>query len=207
MKTVPRFIKLCEKTQLQLLFDSAGSTASRLVKSLYRGIEIKSKEARLGIELYKLVWEPLEPFLKGIRKVSYSPAGKLYSIAFNALPIDSNTILMDKYRLQQYTSTRQIALRTTTTIKEKPGSIILFGNALFTMDSLQLVQQRNSRINNAITATSATVAKTGEPAAVFGLICQVQQTKYKKSGSSLSKIKSKQNHLPRHPHQKRILKN
>lgn len=158
-EVVPRFVKLCEKTQLQVLFDSAGSTASRLVKSLYRGIEIKSKEARLGIELYKLVWEPLEPFLKGIKKVSYSPAGKLYSIAFNALPIDSNTILMDKYRLQQYTSTRQIALRTATTIKEKPGSIILFGNALFTMDSLQLVQQRNSRINNAITATSATVAK------------------------------------------------
>ena len=161
-ETAPRFVKLCEKTQLQLLFDSAGTTALRLVKSFYRGLDIKdgkSKEARLGIQLYKLIWEPLEPFLKGIKKVSYSPAGKLYSIAFHALPVDSNTVLMDKYQLQQYTSTRQIALRTAISQKAKPGSIILFGNALFTMDSLQLVQKRNHTFNNQLTPSSPVVAK------------------------------------------------
>ena len=158
-EAVPRFVKLCEKAQLQLLFDSAGNTALRLVKSLYRGLDVKSKEARLGVKLYKLVWEPLEPFLKGIKKVSYSPAGKLYSIAFHALPVDSNTVLMDRYQLQQYTSTRQIALRTKINDNVKPAGIILFGNALFTMDSLQLVQQRNKNVDKELTSASSAIAK------------------------------------------------
>lgn len=155
----PQFVPLCEKKQLQLLFDSAGSTASKLVKSFYRGLDVKSKEAKLGIELYKLIWEPLEPFLKGIKKISYSPAGKLYSIAFHALPVDSTTILIDKYQLQQYTSTRQISLRTDVSQGVKPGSIVLFGNALFTMDSLQLVKQRKSKIDQEINPASAYISK------------------------------------------------
>jgi len=141
----PRFIPLCEKKQLQQLFDSAGSSVSKLVKSFYRGLEIKSKEARLGTELYKLIWEPLEPYLKGVKKIAYSPAGKLYSVAFQALPVDSTTILMDKYQLQQYTSTRQISLRTAGQEMAKPRGIVLFGDALFTMDSLQLVNQRKKK--------------------------------------------------------------
>ncbi len=156
----PVFVTLCEKKQLQQLFDSAGNTASRLVKSFYRGLDVKSKEAVLGTKLYKLIWEPMEPYLKGIKKISYSPAGKLYSVAFHALTIDSTTILMDKYALQQYTSTRQISLRTQTTATVKPGSIILFGDAMFTMDSLQIVKQKKNATSSDINASSSLVSKT-----------------------------------------------
>src|SRR6185503_11132027 len=84
--TAPHFVPLCEKKQLQQIFDSAGKTATVMVKNFYRGIEIKDRTGSLGTALYKLVWQPLEPYLQGIKKISYSPAGRLYSIAFQALP-------------------------------------------------------------------------------------------------------------------------
>ena len=156
----PQFVPLCEKKQLQQLFDSAGNTATKLVKNFYRGLDVTSKEtARLGNKMYKLIWEPLEPFLKGIKKVSYSPAGKLYGIAFHALPVDSTTILMDKYKLQQYTSTRQISFRTENKEEVKPGSIVLFGDATFTMDSLQLVKQRRNNIKTEVSSASSYISK------------------------------------------------
>ncbi|MEO7924343.1 MAG: CHAT domain-containing tetratricopeptide repeat protein [Chitinophagaceae bacterium] len=139
------FVRLCEKKQLDKLFDSAGNTGSRLAKNFYRGMNVTSRESRLGTRLYQLIWGPLESYLKGIRKISYSPAGKLYGIAFHALPLDSTTLLMDKYELEQYTSTRQIALRTPAGEAVRPTAVALFGDPLFTMDSLELVKQRKIR--------------------------------------------------------------
>ncbi|MBK9661389.1 MAG: CHAT domain-containing protein [Chitinophagaceae bacterium] len=101
----------------------------------------------MGTELYKLIWQPLEPYLKGVKKVSYSPAGKLYSIAFHALPVDSATVLMDKYQLQQYTSTRQVVLREQEKQNSKPQNITLFGDASFTLDSLQIVKGKTKTEN------------------------------------------------------------
>ena len=146
--TRPVFVPLCEEKKLHQLFDSAGSTATSMVSNFYRGLEVKNKNAgTLGKELYKLIWQPLEPFIKGIKRINYSPAGKLYSIAFHALSVDSTTVLMDKYQLQQYTSIRQVALRDTE-VASKPKSIVLFGNASFTMDSLQLGMKKNNQAEN-----------------------------------------------------------
>lgn len=145
--SIPIFVPLCEEKQLQKIFDSAGTTATAMVSKFYRGLEVKNKNTAgaLGTELYKLIWQPLEPYLKNVKKVSYSPAGKLYSIAFHALPVDTTMVLMDKYQLQQYTSTRQVVLRNSETKIVKPASITLFGNASFTMDSLQLAKQKSNQ--------------------------------------------------------------
>ncbi len=94
--STPVFVPLCEEKQLQKLFDSAGTTATVMVSQFYRGLEVKNKNTAgaLGTELYKLIWQPLEPYLKNVKKVSYSPAGKLYSIAFHALPADGNICIL-----------------------------------------------------------------------------------------------------------------
>ncbi len=140
---VPVFVSLCEENQLQKLFDSAGNNTTSMVNQFYRGITVSLKNASSGKELYNLIWQPLEPYLKGIKKIAYSPAGKIYSVALQALSMDSTHLLMDKYLLQQYSSTRQIALRNTEKLSSKPGSIVLFGNASFTMDSLQMVTRKD----------------------------------------------------------------
>ncbi|MCY7310600.1 MAG: CHAT domain-containing protein [Chitinophagaceae bacterium] len=144
--SVPVFVPLFEEKQLQQLLDSAGNTATSMVSSFYRGLETKNKSAvTLGKELYKLVWQPLEAYFKWVKKISFSLAGKLHSIAFHALQIDSTMILMDKYYLQQYTSTRQVVLRENEKKNPQPQSVILFGDPSFTMDSLQLVKQKEYR--------------------------------------------------------------
>jgi CHAT domain-containing protein/Flp pilus assembly protein TadD len=143
----PVFVPLFEERQLQRLYDSAGRSATMAAKTFYRGLIVKENASTItGESLYKLIWQPLEPYLSGIKKISYSPAGKLYGIAFHALKVDSNTLLMDKYQLQQYTSTRQIALDVAGNPATKPGSIVLFGDAAFDMDSAQIVKQRVSGV-------------------------------------------------------------
>ncbi len=151
----PVFVPLFEERQLQRLYDSAGKSATTAAKTFYRGLIVKENGSTItGESLYKLIWQPLEPWLKGIKKIAYSPAGKLYGIAFHALKIDSSTLLMDKYQLQQYTSTRQIALDADEGPATKPGSIVLFGDAAFDMDSAQIVKQRVKEANDYVSTMS-----------------------------------------------------
>lgn len=145
--SVPKFVPLFEEKQLQQLLDSVGKSATTTAKVFYRGLELKNKNTVQGRQLYKLIWQPLEPYLKNVKKISYSPAGKLYGIAFHALAVDSISLLMEKYQLQQYTSTRQVALRTVEDQIKKPSSIVLFGDASFTLDSLQIVKGKTKTEN------------------------------------------------------------
>lgn len=152
--SVPVFIPLCEEKQLQSLFDSAGRTATAMVNSFYRGLELKNKNSGLlGKELYQLVWAPLLPYLKGRNKISYSPSGKLFNIAFHALPVDSVTLVSDKFELHQYTSIRQIAFRSLNNMSQKPISISLFGDPDFSSDKSVISKQRNNTTSTNISAT------------------------------------------------------
>ncbi len=137
----PVFVPLCTEPQLDRVTQNSLRSPTSLAKVFYRSLGV-SRRAHPGDSLYAIVWKPLEKYLTGVTKVSYSPAGKLYGIAFHALPVDSTGLLLDKFQLQQYTSTRQIALRGTVKENARPGNIVLFGNALFTMDSLQLVKKK-----------------------------------------------------------------
>jgi len=153
--SIPKFVRLCQEAELQQLFDSAGRTSTTRVKNFYRGLDLgNSVNLSLGSRLYNLIWLPLEPFLKRIKNIAYSPAEKLYSVAFQALPADSNTLLIDKYNLQQYTSIRQLAIKDTSSSAIKPTYIALFGDAKFSMDSIAIVQQRNAKVDTITVSTS-----------------------------------------------------
>jgi CHAT domain-containing protein len=56
--------------------------------------------------------------------------------------------------LQQYTSTRQVALRSSENQNGRPKSIGLFGSANFTMDSIQLTKQRIVQSNTSVSQYS-----------------------------------------------------
>jgi CHAT domain-containing protein len=92
----------------------------------------------IGDSLYNLLWKPLTASLKKVTKISYSPAGKLYTVAFHAIPVGRGKVLMDKYKLEQYMSIREIALRKNEN-KESIRDLYLFGNAKFSMDSAEIV--------------------------------------------------------------------
>lgn len=138
--SVPVFIPLFEERQLISLVGSTGKTSKALASMLYparkgAGYDLSSS----GIKMYKLIWEPLEPLLKNINRIAYSPAGKLYNIAFHALAADTGRLLSDKYELRQLMSTKLLAYEAKENSIEKPGSITLIGNASFSLDSLQII--------------------------------------------------------------------
>lgn len=158
--TVPVFVPLCEEKQLQQLFDSAGRSSTAMVNSFYRGLEIKNKATGvLGKELYRLVWEPLQPYLSNKTIIYYSPAGKLYGVAFHALPADSSSLLMDKYELHQYTSNRQLAFRSKESPEKKPSGINLFGDPDFSLDIIASGNQKNNEVSSSISKTVYTAVR------------------------------------------------
>lgn len=59
-----------------------------------------------------------------------APAGLLNRVAFNALPVDSNTYLIDKYQLRQYSSVRQITEMQPPLQEPAVVEIVLFGELI-----------------------------------------------------------------------------
>ncbi len=54
-----------------------------------------TKNAQVGFQLYQLIWQPLEPYLKDIDRIHVSPDGLLHQIAFSGLftdPTAQNTL-------------------------------------------------------------------------------------------------------------------
>lgn len=138
----PVFIPLCTEKQIEKLSTRAIRSATGLARVFYQPASMrKSGIPTAGDSLYQLIWKPLEKYLNGVKKISYSPAGKFYGIAFHALPVDTGSLLIDRFQLEQYTSTRQIALRQAGSKDPKPSDVVLFGDALFTMDSISLVKK------------------------------------------------------------------
>ncbi len=144
----PVFIPLFEENELIKLTGNRRNTSLVLVNNLYPG-NVKGNNDSLSVsrKLYQLVWKPLEKYLQDIKKISFSPAGKLHSIAFRALTVDSVSLLMDHYQLSQYTSTREIIWRDQAG-HLKPGNAVLFGNPDFSLDSIQLKKIKKGTAKN-----------------------------------------------------------
>lgn len=195
--SVPQFIPLCEERQLESILAGAGNTATTMATTLYRGGKVESSNgAYLGDSLYQLIGQPLEPYLHGVKKIAYAPAGKLFGVAFAALPVNKMTLLMDKYDLQQYSSTRQIALRKTENQKTRPANIALFGDPRFTMDSGALVRQRNIRADSSVWVD---LPGTAKEVTAIGALFQKKGLKtyiYTQTNASETNLKALSGHAP-----------
>jgi CHAT domain-containing protein/Tfp pilus assembly protein PilF len=129
----PHFVLLTTETQLAYCLtagkdDNRQSNINRLYRSTITGKN--NTGTFLGDSLYKLIWEPLLPYLQNINTVFYAPDGLLHKVAFHALPTPGKKILIDQYRLEQYTSIRQLGNRTETKTNQWT-SVFLLGNADF----------------------------------------------------------------------------
>ena len=95
---IPVFIHLCsEKTLLKLLRDRNGRhiDEAQLTQKIYDSTSPGAKT------LYRLIWQPLQPWLHGIDTIHYTTAGLLNNIAFDAL-YDGKMSLCEKYILHRY---------------------------------------------------------------------------------------------------------
>ncbi|RYF79022.1 MAG: CHAT domain-containing protein [Chitinophagaceae bacterium] len=124
----PVFVPLASEAALKAAMVSANDKDR--AKTARGVIKLYQRNA-LATDLYKLIWEPLEPFLSKVTKVSFSAAGDLYHVPFHVLQIDSTRLLMDKYELQKFTTTGEIARRNEQSDTTLFQSAVLFGNPDF----------------------------------------------------------------------------
>lgn len=81
-----------------------------------------------SVNLYQLLWEPLEKSIADCKTIFFTAPGILHTIAFNAIETPDGQYLIDKYDLHQLTNTAQLTLPVD---DSAPESAALLGDVLF----------------------------------------------------------------------------
>ena len=103
--------------------------------------EVSRKQHYLKKTIYDLLWQPLEKYFKNKSTIYFSPDGLLHQISFSTIPINDSKLLMDKYRLVQLTSTREIALKDS--VQPLPSSAILLGGINYAAQNIDTLTKPN----------------------------------------------------------------
>lgn len=93
----PVCIELCREQDLLSTLMSGMTNRAEDINRQYNG-EIRNT-------MYNLIWKPLEPALKGIKSLHFSPAGLLHKIAFAAIKNNKGEYFSDHFQLNQMFST------------------------------------------------------------------------------------------------------
>ncbi len=129
----PEMVSLCEKKELDSLLGSSADGVGTINRMYTRGFKLK-RDSSLSLRSYEKIWQPLENKLVGVNKIYFAPAGLLHRIAFAALPVDSVSVLSDKYMLVQLSSTSAM-LNEVTDIIQPSDKIVLFGGIIYKSDT------------------------------------------------------------------------
>jgi CHAT domain-containing protein len=166
----PEMIPLFEEKQLDSLFVKSSSDVNQLYTYRVTNLRKDTAESRLnyGSKLYNLLWKPLEVSLKNTKTVYFAPSGKLNQVAFVAIPVDSTSLLSDKYNLHQVTSTRQV-IHNNEQDKQtaKIHDAALFGGIQYELDNKQLAQVQTTTGTN---YRSAFVSDSTQRSGSFGYL-------------------------------------
>jgi CHAT domain-containing protein len=120
--SVPDFVELCsEKALMKLMKNRKGELEDedQLTQKLY------NNRSSSATELYRMIWKPLEPYLRNIRNIDYTTSGLLNNIAFHAL-YNGRNYLLKKYAFRRFFSL--INKDQENISHQKPQSISIWGN-------------------------------------------------------------------------------
>jgi len=116
----PQMIQLFEEKQLTSILTDLKENNESAVTSVY------GSKKQMETKLYDLIWKPMEPYLKGIETIDYSPSGLLHKVSFAALSNKNDHYLVDDYKLNLLTSTALVA-KSMLSVFEKNSTVSLFG--------------------------------------------------------------------------------
>ncbi len=138
----PKFITLFNELTLDSLIKFGDNMVTK-TNALYasRGASPLNTENILSKNLYNLIWQPLEKHLQDVKTIYFSPAGRLSQFNIDAIPMDNNKVLSDKYNLVQLGSTRQLILAQPLEIKNQTA--LLFGGIEYDIDSSTVLMVNN----------------------------------------------------------------
>lgn len=129
----PLYVPLCEARQLQSHIE-----VQRLMS--LNNLYVWPGEG--SPSLYGLLWSPLEPLLKGVNTIYYSPSGELHRLNLAAINGPSGEVTGNRYHLQLLMSTRQL-VSPTPTPKLEGGTATVFGGIRYDADSTAIHAANN----------------------------------------------------------------
>lgn len=95
----PKAINLFEERELKEYFEIY-SPRGAISVSIGNNEKVTISEL-----LYKLIWAPIEPYLKNVETIYYSPDGLLHKVPINALPTGEGKFLGEIYDLSRVSNT------------------------------------------------------------------------------------------------------
>lgn len=96
----PVYVKLCDcMTLFRPLNDASSLTALGFSEKVYK---------EDAAHLYDNLWAPIEPFIKGSKRIYLSPVGFLNNIAFHAILMPDGSCTFDHYDIYQLTTTAEL---------------------------------------------------------------------------------------------------
>lgn len=84
--------------------------------------------------LYRLIWEPLDSYMKYADRIFFSPSGILHNLAIESLPMSDGKLVSDIYSLYRLSSTRELALISNTKKEYVNKSVLLYGGIDYDAD-------------------------------------------------------------------------
>ncbi|TVR78721.1 MAG: CHAT domain-containing protein [Saprospirales bacterium] len=117
----PVIIPLFERSALINLFDPSDDLSEKdYINSIYSGSEIN---------LYELIFEKIEPYMRGKHTIYYAPSGRLSQINFNAIINKQGRFILEKHHMIRLRNTADI-LRYDSQ-ERPPESILLVGGIYY----------------------------------------------------------------------------
>jgi CHAT domain-containing protein len=138
----PEMVRLFSENELKDLIDKNRSGKDAIVDRLYRFTQGTGLSGSYK-NLYDIIWEPLEIYLKGVERIYYCPAGLLNLISFDAIPVSENSYLSDRYKLVAVTSTRQVVHKTDEMFPSSGNiKMVFYGGINYDTDISKLKSQK-----------------------------------------------------------------
>ena len=100
----------------------------------YWSLVAKVPKPGAGEALYRLVWRPLEPHVKGCRRIYLSPVGDLDAISFGLLPDENGRRVIEDHEIAMVSTTKDLLRPHDSSSARKA---ILLGDPLFDLSEMQ----------------------------------------------------------------------
>jgi len=131
----PKLVYLFEGNEFSgFLSRNKGKGTFDRIRRLYSWFTGDDRNLYKGDSLYNYVWKPIAPLLQGVDRIYYSPSGLLHKIAFSAVPVDKDSILLDRYSLQQMSSTGLLAFDKDPFNISEEYEALLYGGIFYDLD-------------------------------------------------------------------------
>ncbi len=132
----PVYVPLFNEGKLQNILSSVAPKQMFATRSNELLGEVQIDPSAYGDSLYRLIWQPLEKYLGNSKTVYLSADGLLHQVAFNALPTSDSALLIDKYRLVQLLSLKDVGQQENNPAPLK--NAVLFGGIDYSADDVAI---------------------------------------------------------------------